>query len=128
MSDVMATFSCMAYGYVVKVRVNGSDIGVTGGKSEGKRLFNADHSMASQMPADMRKQLAVLKEGANRFEIEFKKSGGANDSLTIELMLDDPDPVFSVASSKKAAGKVDRTIDLAKPVTTKVTDAEITPA
>ncbi len=122
---VMASMSCMGYGYKVKVRVNGADVGVVGGKSESKRLLSPTHEMAAQMPPDMRKQFAVLKDGENRFEIEFRKTGGPNDRLTFEVFLEDPDPVFSVESSAKAAGKVDRTIDLAKPSPVKITDADI---
>ena len=117
--------SCMGYGYEVKIRVNGTDIGVVGGKSESKRLFAADHEMAAQMPPDLRKKLAVLKDGPDRIEIEFRKTGGPTDSLTVEIMTEDIDPVFAVKSSARQSGKVDRAVDFSKPGKVLLTDADL---
>jgi len=59
------------YGYEVKIpRQRDRQSASSAGKSESKRLFAADHEMAAQMPPDLRKKLAFLKDGPDRIEIE----------------------------------------------------------
>ncbi len=70
--DLMAAIDVMAYGYEVAVSINGIDIGVKGGKSESKRLFGKNHSMASQLPEQM-KNLACLKSAENELKIVYKR-------------------------------------------------------
>ena len=124
MAATAAALSCMGYGYDVQVRVNGIDLGVKGGKSESKRLFSPADEMVPQIPAEMRKQLVVLKDGANRIEIRFTKKGDKNDSLEVTIHTDGPEPVFSLTSKTKAAGSIDRTIDLGAG-TIVLTDADL---
>ena len=112
MAVTAAALSSMGYGYEVQVRINGIDIGVKGGRSESRRLLSPSDEMAAQLPAEMRAQHVVLKDGANRIEIRFTKKGDENDSLKVTIETDGPDPVFSLKSKTKAAGSVDRTIDL----------------
>lgn len=83
--ELMAALDVMGYGYEVTVRVNGVDVGVKGGKSEGKRLFGADDPMVAQLPAEM-KCLACLKSGKNELQVDYKRlSAEDSTGLTIEL-------------------------------------------
>jgi len=124
-AGLCVSLSSMGYGYTVGIQVNGADIGVKGGQSESKRLFSPTHEMASEMPPDMRKTLVVLKDGPNRFVIDFKKTGGENDRLTVEIFGDGADPLFTLASSALAAGKLDRTLDFAFGKAVSVGDADL---
>ncbi len=56
--------------------------------------------------------------GGNRVQIEFTKTGAWHDALTVTLHGEGPNPVFELKSSKKPAGRIDRTIDLAGPAGT----------
>lgn len=108
--DTMAALSCFGYGYKVKVLVNGADIGVAGGMSEGKRLFTTDSAMASQAPPEMRKKIFVLKKGENKISVEYtKQSKDKYDHLDISLQMEGyPAPLFSLKSSSKPSGKVEK--------------------
>ena len=105
---IAGTVSCWGYGYVVKMLVNGKDIGMSGGKSEGKRLFSKEHEMYAEAPPEIRDRLFILKEGANEIEVEFSKaSGKAEDYLQISVELADcPAPVFLLHSRSKASAKI----------------------
>ena len=83
--DLMAAIDVMAYGYTVSITINGTDIGVAGGRSESKRLFGMNHSMVSHLPENM-KSLACLIPGENTLlitcaRVEEEDSTG----LTIEI-------------------------------------------
>jgi len=83
--DLMAAIDAMAYGYEVKISINGIDIGVAGGKSESKRLFGKNHSMVSQLPENM-KNLACLRTGENEMKIDYRRMQGEDSTgLTIEI-------------------------------------------
>ena len=83
--DLMGVINVMAYGYSVKVFINGVDIGITGGKSESLRLFGKEHSMAPQLPEDM-KNLACLKAGENEIKVEYQRMKDVDSTgLTVEL-------------------------------------------
>lgn len=45
MGTTSAALSCMGYGYEVKVRINGTDLGLGGGKSESRRLLSPSDPM-----------------------------------------------------------------------------------
>ncbi len=102
----------MGYGYTVKVTINGVDIGMKGGQSESKRLFNTDHPMASEATPEIRAQLFVLKSGENTLHLECSKTGGPDDRLTFEMYVGDSEaPLFSFVTSD-AQEKFDKTFSL----------------
>jgi len=83
--DLMAAITVLSYGYDVSVLINGSDIGITGGTSESFRLFGKNHTMATQLPEDM-KNLVCLKRGTNEITFTFTRTGREeNEHLTLEL-------------------------------------------
>ncbi len=83
--NIMAAITILARGYDVQIIINGSDIGVTGGKTESLRLFSENHTMVPDLPEDM-KQLVCLKKGENRMSLKFKRLEDDDSSkLTVEL-------------------------------------------
>lgn len=108
--ETMAALSCFCYGYKIKALVNGVDVGVSGGKSESKRLVAADSPMASQVPPEIRKKSFVLKKGENTISIEFtKQSDDKNDRMEISLEMDGyPAPLFFLQGRSKPSGKVEK--------------------
>lgn len=69
---IEAVLQVDAYGYDVKVLVNGSDVGISGGSSESSRLFNKEH-YSYQLAAPGVSNLYVLKKGENTLSIIYKK-------------------------------------------------------
>ena len=83
--ELMGALDVMAYGYSVTVLINGTDVHITGGKSQSARLFGADDLMAGELPDDM-KYLACLKDGANEIQVDFRRLPDEDSTgLTIEL-------------------------------------------
>jgi len=83
--EIMGSIDVMAYGYNVKVFINGIDIGIKGGKSESERLFGKEHSMVPRLPEDM-KHLACLIVGQNEIKVDYQKLKDVDSTgLTIEL-------------------------------------------
>jgi hypothetical protein len=83
--DLAAVLEVMAYGYEVTVKINGTDVGIKGGKSESTRLFGADDPEMADLPPEM-KRLACLKPGKNQIEVDYKRGPGDDSTgLTIEL-------------------------------------------
>ena len=113
--ELMAALSVMGYGYKVKVTVNGADVGVEGGKSENRRLFNKDHEMAAQATPAIRARNFVLQPGANDIAIEYTKLDPKSaDTLEIGLAMQGyPLPVLSVVSKTKTADKLSLKVNLA---------------
>jgi len=116
--EINASISCMGYGYTVKIIINGVDIGVKGGQSESKRLFNTDHPMFNEAPEEMRSRLFVLKHGENTIHIECKKTGtdtqGAQgaDKVTFEMYLEEQTEPFLLYTTTDPAGTFDKTFSL----------------
>ncbi|MBU0527157.1 hypothetical protein KKE92_01635 [Candidatus Micrarchaeota archaeon] len=111
---IVGTISCWGYGYSVKMLVNGKDIGLSGGKSEGKRIFGTDHPMYDEAPPEMREKFFVLKNGANEISLEFSKtSANERDYLQISMELEGfPAPVFLLHSRTKASSKIKSSIQI----------------
>lgn len=110
--EINASISCMGYGYQVKILVNGVDIGVKGGMSESKRLFNTDHPMRKEATPEMQEHLFVLKPGENKLHIEAKKTGGETDNLSVDLYVGGGlDPFLTFKSSDPEAN-FDQTVTL----------------
>jgi len=83
--ELMCVINVMAYGYSVKVFINSVDIRIKGGKSESARLFGKEHSMAQQLPEDM-KYLVCLKAGENEIILEYQRMKDDDSTgLTVEL-------------------------------------------
>ena len=102
--ELGATVSCMGYGYEVRVLINGTDIGVQGGKSESKRLFGAESELKKDAPADMRDRLFVLKPGENSLSVQCKKTGQEQDRLTFEMYVGEQvEPFISFVTSDASA-------------------------
>lgn len=113
--ELMAALSVMGYGYKVKVTVNGADVGVEGGKSENRRLFNKGNEMAAQATPAIRAKNFVLLHGANEIAIEYTKvDPKAADSLEVTLEAQGyPQPPLRVVSKTKASGKLKFEVNLA---------------
>ena len=109
--EINAVLSCMGYGYKVKGLVNGTDVGIKGGQSESKRLFDKDSEMAAQATPDIRKKNFVLVKGKNTISVEYKKEGTSEyDKVELTLEVENyPAPVFKL-ESKKPSGKAEKTI------------------
>jgi hypothetical protein len=104
--ELSAALSVMGYGHSVKVMVNGVDIGITGGKSQGMRLFNKGHPWAAKASPDVRARNFVLVPGSNEFVIEFTRDPNANDRLTIELQAEGyPEPLLRLVNTAKASDR-----------------------
>ena len=111
--EINAVLSCWGYGYKVKMLVNGTDVGVKGGMSESKRLFDKNNEMAAQATPDIRKKNFILVNGPNTISIEYSKNG-ANPADRVEITLEVenyPEPVFKLVSTKPS-GKVEKTITI----------------
>jgi hypothetical protein len=113
--ELMGAFSVMGYGYKVKVTVNGADIGVEGGKSESRRLFNKGHEMAAQATPAIRAKNFVLVPGANEIAIEYSKlDPKSTDTLEIGFEMPGyPQPLLRVVSKAKASDKLALKVNLA---------------
>ena len=106
--EVMAVVQVMGYGYTVKVLVNGADIGVTGGKSEGRRLFTKDDPMGAKAPAEVRAKNFVLAPDVNEIVIEYAKIDPKRDDeleVTIEAK-GYPQPLLKVVNRTKSREKI----------------------
>ena len=106
--ELMAALSVMGYGYKVRITVNGADVGVEGGKSENRRLFDKGNEMAAQATPAMRAKNFVLVQGVNEVAIEYTKvDAKAPDSLEITMQAEGyPKPVLLVTSKAKASDKL----------------------
>jgi hypothetical protein len=111
--EIMAVLSCMGYGYNVKVLVNGTDVGIKGGMSESKRLFDKNSEMAAQATPEIRKKNFVLVKGPNTISVEFTKQGSnQHDKVELTLEVENyPAPLFKLETSK-SSGKVEKTITI----------------
>ena len=114
--EIMAMLSCMGYGYKVKVLINGTDVGIKGGMSEGKRLFDKGNEMAAKAAPDFRKNF-VLVPGPNTIAVEYTREGTSpGDSLEVTFEMENyPEPLFKL-NSKKPSGKVEKTISVQNAV------------
>jgi hypothetical protein len=112
--ELMAALSVMGYGYKVKVTVNGADVGIEGGKSEGRRLFNRDHEMAAKAAPAIRAKNFVLVPGANEFAIEFAKiDPKSNDQLEITLEAEGyPQPLLRFVNATKPSDRLVVKVDV----------------
>jgi hypothetical protein len=113
--DLSAALSVMGYGYKVKMIVNGTDIGIEGGKSEGRRLFNKGHAMAAKAAPAIRARNFVLVPGVNELAIEYTKLGSQpGDRLEITLEAEGyPGPLLRLVSTTKASDKLTIKVDVA---------------
>jgi hypothetical protein len=113
--ELMAAVSVMGYGYKVKVLVNGADIGVEGGKSENRRLFNKGNDMAAQAAPAIRAKNFVLVPGINEIAIEYARiDPKGTDSLEIAMQAQGyPQPVLSITSKTRPADKLLLKVNLA---------------
>jgi hypothetical protein len=114
--ELMATLSVMGYGYKVKVMVNGADIGIEGGKSEGRRLFNMSHAMAAKATPAIRQKNFVLVPGANEFVLEYAKiDPKSSDQLEVTLEAEGyPQPLLHLKNIKKTSDKTVARVHLAE--------------
>ena len=110
--EISGAISSFSYGYKVKVLINGIDVGITGGKSESKRLFVQGSSLTAKAPAEMKK-LFCLKEGENAIVVEFAKtSQGENDKAEVSLTVDGKEKPLFFLQESKASGKVEKKIEI----------------
>lgn len=114
--ELTAALSVMGYGYKVKVAVNGTDIGIEGGKSEGRRLFNKGHAMAAKAAPSVRARNFVLQPGANELAIEYAKMDPkSTDQLEIVLEAEGyPQPLLRIVNRTKASDRLVVKVDMAE--------------
>lgn len=113
--ELMAVLSVMSYGYKVKVTLNGVDIGIEGGKSEGRRLFNKGHEMAAKAAPTIRAKNFVLVSGANEFALEYVKID-PNSPERLEVTLEAegyPQPLLHFVNTAKVSDKYVANVHLA---------------
>lgn len=114
--ELMAGLSVMGYGYKVKVTVNGADVGVVGGKSESRRLFNKGHEMSAKATPEVRARNFVLVPGSNEIAIEYSKNDPkGNDELEITLEAANyPQPLLRLVNKSKTADKLVVSVTIAE--------------
>ncbi len=122
---VTATLTVEGAGYSVCVLVNGHDVGVRNAPAESRQLFSKSHPLSSKVRSEFRKNLVVLKDGPNQLVINFKKTGEATEPLKVQVFTDGPAPLFTLASSELAHGKVNRTVNLSGRSAMSMTDADV---
>ena len=104
--ELNAVLSVMGYGYTVKVLVNGSDTGITGGKSQSMRLFNKGHPWIVKAPPEMRTRYFVLVPGVNEVTVEFTREPKADNTLTVEVQAEGyPAPLLEITHRQTATAK-----------------------
>lgn len=113
--DISAALSVMGYGYKVKLLINGTDTGIEGGKSEGRRLFGKGHSMAAKAAPEIRARNFVLVPGNNEITIEYAKiDPKTGDVLDITLEAEGyPQPLLRLTSKAKASDKMVVSVNIA---------------
>lgn len=111
---IAGAVSCWGYGYSVRMTINGKDVGLAGGGSEGKRVFSPEHELFSQAPPAMREQLFILRDGKNEVSVEFKKAAdNGPEYLQIAIELEGyPAPVYLLHSRSKASGSVKSSVEM----------------
>ncbi len=105
-----------AYGYHVKVAINGTPLKVIRGKGQqATRLFGIDHPLKAQVPPDQT-DIFVLKEGENTIAIEFEKQEEAPSALQIKLEVPDryTVPLFQLVSKTLKSGKIEKKFSIEK--------------
>ena len=89
---VDAGIQVMAYGYELKLVVNGVDLGLTGGKTEARRIKDKKNPWKEKMagqPAERLERIFVLEQGKNHLQLTYRKTGtGPYDKLEFELYLE----------------------------------------
>lgn len=106
--ELMVTVSVMGYGYKVTMLVNGVDIGVHGGQSEGRRLFNKGHPMMTQASPEVRARNFPIQRGPNQVTIEYAKlDPKSSDALEITMEAEGySQPLLKLVSRSKNADKI----------------------
>lgn len=80
-----AVLTVIARGYDVTIEINGSDVGITGQKSESVKLFGKESPMKPVLPPDMQNQIC-LQEGNNAIVVTYKRTRDVSPpELTIEM-------------------------------------------
>lgn len=89
----------MSYGYALHVKVNGTDLGLVGQKSESVRLFRINDPICAQMPKTAAQSHCVLRSGKNQVQVSYERKSDAG--MSIEFMVPDAkDPVKPVSLLK----------------------------
>ncbi len=116
---IAGSLSCWAYGYRVRILINGSDVGITGGKSESRRLFSSGHEMLMSPSAEASKGSFVLRPGGNLVAIEFSRlPDRKDDRLEVSLEVEGyPAPLLFLRTRSNLPGRIEKTvaIDRAAP-------------
>lgn len=108
--DIDAAIDCMAYGYQIKVLVNGKDLNMAGGGSAAVRLFSEEHSMKAEAAPEIVERLFILKPGENTLRVEYNKNGDETSRLTLNLQLSghEEGPVLTLETAD-ASGVFEKT-------------------
>jgi hypothetical protein len=104
--ELNAVLSVMGYGHVVKVLVNGIDVGISGGQSQSMRLFNKGHPWSAKASPQTRKRNFVLVPGENEFVVEFAQNPKSRDRLTVTLEVKGyPAPLLDISNTGRGSDR-----------------------
>ncbi|PKN24582.1 MAG: hypothetical protein CVU64_21795 [Deltaproteobacteria bacterium HGW-Deltaproteobacteria-21] len=115
-----AGIQIMAYGYELKVAVNGVDLGLKGGRSEGIRIKDKAHPWKEKMagqPKERIERIFVLNPGKNTLQISYRKtSQEPSDELEFTLFLEPESsdkPVFLIQDVlKDSSGQISKDFEI----------------
>ncbi|MDO8647563.1 MAG: hypothetical protein Q7R70_04055 [Candidatus Diapherotrites archaeon] len=114
---IEAELNAMAYGFEIKVLINGKYIGIKGEKSESKRLMSTDHELAGMLSSEL-KNLACLKPGKNTISINYSKLKEAdkNAKVTIEIRTEEQFKqgkfAFKFENKGKPSGQIESVFEI----------------
>jgi hypothetical protein len=100
-----------AYGYKVTVKVNGQDIGIQGGMSEGERLYNAEHYSYSFADPSI-KQLYSLVKGQNTISVTYTKTDPKASPMKVDVFAYTPPFDLVVMNVSGDSGSINETFDI----------------
>ncbi len=112
-ANLSLAITCMGYGYQLKATLNGQDLGMKGGQSEGQMFMGADSPMCKEAAPEIAAKHCILKSGENVFHLEFTKVGGPTDKLTLEMSKgEETEPFVKFESVNETSGSFDKTFNL----------------
>jgi len=105
---VQATIDVMAYGYEVRIAINGATIPFAGGKSYSGRLFGFAEGGEPVPPA-------VLMAGENQIGVDYRRTGDLGSTLEIAVRGPSGDPVLQFGPVSGESGRLGAAFRLPGP-------------
>jgi flagellar basal body-associated protein FliL len=100
-----------AYGYNVSVKVNGQDIGILGGMSEGTRLYNTEHFSYSFAAPSIKSQYALVK-GQNTISVTYTKTDPKASPMKVDVFAYTPPADLVIMNIAGDSGTINETFDI----------------